>query len=517
MKIEKNNQQQIKANNDAQHGFFNKMLNKIEYVGNKLPDPIVLFVFIAIIILLSSFVASLFQLSAVNPVTNEEVVVKNLLSKEGIIEILTGMVQNFSEFPPLAAVLVIMVGVGLADESGFFSVLMKRAVMSTPKKIIIPTIIFIAIIGNVAGDATQVVLPPIAAAVLMAFGYHPLVGLVAAYASTLGAFSANLLIGMTDTLAAGFTEIGAQTVDPSYTANPIMNYYFISVSAIFLLIVSTWVTYRFTIPRYGTYEGEAVEVEEITAQEKRGLKWAGISFVVFILIVLAMIIPSNGLLRNPENGSIIQDSPLMDAVVPLVMIFFLIPGLFYGIGAKTIRSSKDLAEQLGRAMSTMGPYIVLVFVTAQMLAYFNSSNLGPIIAIKGAHLLENIGFTGVPLFISFILFVAFINILIGSASAKWAILAPIFVPMLMYLGYHPAFTQALYRIGDSITNPITPMFPYLVLLLSFAKKYDKNAGLGTLIAGLFPYSIFFGVFWIILIIVWYLLGIPVGPQGPIHL
>ena len=500
-----------------QESFFDRFLNKIEKAGNKLPDPIVLFAFMALIILIISSIASYFNLSAINPVDQKEIVVNNLLSKEGLVQILTGMVTNFSEFPPLGAVLVIMLGVGLADESGYFQTVMRRAVSATPKRVIIPVIIFIGIIGNVAGDATQVVLPPLAATILISFGYHPFVGLVAAYASTLGAFSANILIGMTDTLAAGFTEVGAQTVDPTFVGNPMMNYYFIAFSTIILLIVATWVTYKFTIPRYGSYEGDTVHLETITPLEKRGLKWANISVVVTVLIALAAIIPENGLLRNPETGSLIVDSPLMASVVPLVMIFFIVPGLFYGIGSKTMKSSKDLAALLGKAMSSMGPYIVLVFVAAQMLAYFNASNLGAIIAIKGAEALDAVGFKGIPLFISFIIFVALVNILIGSASAKWAILAPIFVPMFMYLGYHPAFTQMMYRIGDSITNPITPMFPYLVLLLAFAQKFDKKAGLGTLIAGLFPYSIFFGISWIILLTVWYLLGLPVGPDAPIFL
>ncbi|PAE26356.1 AbgT family transporter [Bacillus sp. 7894-2] len=498
--------------------FFDRMLDSIEYAGNKLPDPIVLFFILCGIILGASFIAGLFKLSATHPVTGETVVANNLLDGAGLVDIITGMVTNFSEFPPLGMVLVMMIGVGLAEQSGFFDTLMKRSVVATPKKIIIPSIILIAIVGNVAADATQVVLPPIAAAVLMAFGYHPMVGLIVAYASTTGAFSANLMIGMTDTLAAGFTESGAQTVNPDYKANPAMNYYFIAVSTFFLLAVSTWVTYKFTIPRFGKYSGEMdAMTTTVSKEESRGLKWAGISAAVFLAAVLAMVLPENGILRNPETGSIIEGSPLMDGIVPLLTIFFLLPGLFYGMGAGTIKTSKDFGEMTGKAMSTMGPYIVLVFASAQFLAYFADSNLGPIIAIKGADFLESVGFTGVPLFIVFILFVSSINILIGSASAKWAILAPIFVPMFMFLDYHPAFTQALYRVGDSITNPITPMLPYLVLLLSFAKKYDKNMGLGTLISALFPYTIFFGIFWILLIIVWYLLGIPVGPEGPIYL
>lgn len=498
------------------HSLFDKMLNKIEVVGNKLPDPVVLFAIIALIIVVVSWIASMFNLKATNPVDSSIVEVHNLLTKEGIVEMLTGMVKNFTDFPPLGAVLVIMLGVGLADEAGYFKTMMKRAVLTAPKKAIIPVIILIGIIGNVAGDATQVILPPLAATILMSFGYHPFVGLIAAYAATLGAFSANILIGMTDTLAAGFTQVGARTVDPNFVANPAMNYYFIAISTFVLLIVATWVTYKFTIPRFGVYDGPVETLEEITEGEKKGLRWANISLLVLVAVLLAMVIPSGGWLRNPETGSILNGSPLMTAIVPIVMIVFLVPGFFYGLGAKTIQSTKDFANHLGKTMSLMGPYVVLVFVSAQMLAYFNSSNLGKIIAIKGAEFLEGIGFKGVPLFIAFIIFVAFVNLLIGSASAKWAMLAPIFVPMFMYLGYHPAFTQMMYRVGDSITNPITPMFPYLVLILAFAQRFDKRAGLGTLIAGLFPYTIFFGIFWILLIIIWYLLGIPVGPSGPIY-
>ncbi|SOC38574.1 AbgT family transporter [Ureibacillus acetophenoni] len=504
-------------NGKKKKSFFNRMLDSIEYAGNKLPDPIVLFFILCGIVLVVSAITSFFNVSAVHPVTGEKIEAQNLLTGTSFADFLTTMVKNFTDFPPLGMVLVMMLGVGLAEQSGFFSTLMKKAVTSTPKKVLIPSIILIAIIGNAAGDAGPIVLPPLAATVLMAFGYHPMVGLVVAYASTLGAFAANLIIGMSDTLATGFTEIAAQTVNPDYTANPAMNYYFLAVSAIFLLFVSVWVTHKFTIPRFGVYTGEIQQLDEITADEKRGLRWAGISTVVFLGIILALVIPENGILRNPETGSILEGSPLITGIVPLLTIFFFIPGLFYGLGAKTIKTSKDFGDMLGKAMSTMGSYIVLVFAAAQMLAFFAASNLGPIIAIKGADFLNSVGFTGIPLFIAFILFVALVNLLIGSASAKWAILAPIFVPMFMFLDYHPAFTQILYRIGDSITNPITPMLPYLVLLLSFAKKYDKNVGLGTLISALFPYTLFFGIFWIIIVVIWFLLGIPVGPAGPIYL
>ena len=234
-----------------------------------------------------------------------------------------------------------------------------------------------------------------------------------------------------------------------------------------------------------------------------------------LLVIAALTIPENGLLRNPKTGSIINDSPLMDGIVPIITILFLVPGLVYGFVAKTMRTSRQFAEMLGEAMSTMGPFIVIVFFASQMLAYFTWSNLGTILAIKGADALQ--GQNGVVLILGVLILSAGINMLMGSASAKWAILAPILIPMLMLLGYHPAFTQTIYRVGDSITNPITPMMPYLPLLLSFAQKYQKNIGLGTLIAGLMPYSVAFGIFWTLLLVIWYLLGIPVGPGGPIHL
>lgn len=502
---------------EKKESFFERILKHIEYIGNKLPDPIALFFMLAGLILVFSFIGSFFNLSAKHPGTGEVIVAENLLNEAGIVYIITEMLNNFTEFPALGMVLVIMIGVGLAEKSGFFETLMKKSILVTPKKAVIPVIVLIAILGNISGDAAMVVLPPIAAIVLMAFGFHPLVGLVAAYASTTGALSANLILGMTDVLAAGFTEIGAQTIEPDFKANASINYYFIIVSTFILLPVATWVTYKFTIPRFGEYEGEREETDHITADEVAGLKWAGIATGIFSLIILVLLIPKNGLLRNPETGSIVEDSPLMDGIIPILTVFFLIPGLFYGIRSKTIKNTRDFGEMVGESMGAMGPYIVLVFAAAQMLAYFDKSNLGPIVAIKGAGLLERAGMTGVSLIVIFILFSSLLNVLIGSAAAKWALLAPIFVPMFMLLGYHPGFTQALYRVGDSISNPITPMLPTLVLLLSFAKKYDRKMGLGTLISALFPYTFFFGIFWIMLIVVWYFLGLPVGPGAPVHL
>lgn len=505
------------AEQKEKKSFAQRFLDVIEKLGNKLPDPIVLFMIIAGLILLASWIAGMFGLSAKNPTDGETIEAVNLLSGDGIVMIITEAINNFGAFPPLAMVLVVMIGIGLAEKTGYFEALMKRSLEITPNALIIPMVILVGIISNVAGDAGPVILPPIAAMIFIRLGLNPIGGIFMAYASTNGAFSANFLLGMTDALAAGFTESGAKLVDPEYVGNIAMNYYFIAASSIILLAVIYVVVKRISIPRLGKYDGPAVDEEPISKEEKKALLWANLSALAFIVIIIVATVLPNGLLKNPETGSILQESPLMDSAVFLITILFFVPGLVYGFMMKNLDGTKGFAKMLGDSMASMGQYIVLVFFAAQMLAYFEWSNLGPIIAIYGSDLLTSINMTGIPLFIGFILIVALINLLIGSASAKWAILAPVFVPMFMYLGYDPAFTQMLYRIGDSTTNPIAPMMPFLPLIIMYAQRYQKDIKMGTVIANLLPYSIALLIVWIIFIIVWYLLGIPVGPNGPIYL
>lgn len=497
-------------------GFIDKSLDIIEKSGNKLPDPVVIFISLCLIILFSSFVTGKMGVSAKNPADGKVIEAVNLLTPEGIAKIISESVNNFATFPPLGLVLVVMIGVGVAEKTGYFETLMKYTIEKTPRKIIVPMIILVGILGNAAGDAAPIVLPPIAAMVFIKLGYHPVAGLVMAYASALGGYSASLMIGMSDALIVSFTEPAAKLVDDSVPVNAAMNYYFLCVSTIALLIVAWFVTVKITIPRFGVYKSEVhTAAEDVTPTERKAMIYANIALIIAMVIVAFLAVPEHGLLRNAKTGSLIQDSPLMNGIVPIITVLFLIPGIVYGFVAGTMRTTKKFAEMLGDAMSAMGPFIVIVFFAAQMLAYFKWSNLGTIIAIKGAEALQ--GQNGVVLILGVLVLSAFINMLIGSASAKWAIMAPILVPMLMLLGFHPAFTQVIYRVGDSITNPITPMMPYLPLLLSYAQRYVKDIGLGTLIAALMPFSVAFGIFWTILLIVWYLTGLPVGPGGPIHL
>lgn len=491
-------------------------LNFIERAGNKLPDPATLFFLLSLIIILLSHVAAMSGWQAVNPATNETVKAVSLLTRDGIVKIMTQMVSNFSSFPPLGLVLVVMLGVGVAEYSGFMSALLRRMLIGANPSVVVPAVVFIGIMGNAAGDSAFVVMPPLAAMIFASLGKHPLVGIAAAYAGVAAGFSANLFVNMLDVLIAGFTETSARIIDPNYIANPAMNYYFLAVSCIILTVVGTYVTVKVVEPRMGVYKGRTDKFEPINETEKRALRVAGLVTLVYLAVIAFMTLPPNAVLRNPENGSLIV-SPFMNSLVPIMTGLFLFPGIAYGVAAGTIKSDKDLAAMMSKAMSTMGSYIVLAFLAAQFMAFFNWSNIGTIIAIKGATLLRDIGFTGLPLLIGITIISALINLLVASASAKWAVLGPVFVPMLMLLGYSPAVTQLAYRIGDSITNSITPLLAYFPMVLSHAKKYDEKLGMGTLISSFLPYSIYFAIVWILQLAIWFLLDLPLGPGSTIML
>ena len=496
---------------------FNRFLDALERGGNKLPDPVFIFIILCIVILMCSWLGDKTGWSAVHPSKGTVIAVKNLLSREGIAMMLDKGISNFTSFPALGMVLVVMLGIGMAEKTGYFQTLLTYIVQVAPSKVILPVLIFVGIIGNVAGDAAPIVLPPLAAMVFIRLGYHPIAGMLMVYASALGAFAVNMILGMSDALVFVFTEPAAKMIDPGIQLNAAMNYYFIAFSSLVLLPVIYIVTVKSTIPRFGPYtpEGETTPTINASELEVKAMKWANWSLLATTLLFVLTIVPSNGIFRNAETGSAMNNSPFMNGIGIVMALFFFVPGLVYGWKAKKVSGTRDLASYMNASMASMGGFIVIVFFAAQMMAYFNWSNLGSIMAIKGAEMLQ--GQHGAVLIVGMILIVSFLNLFIGSASAKWAILAPIFVPMFMLLGYHPGFTQMVYRIGDSITNPITPMLAYMPLMLSVAKKYDENAGLGTLIAGLLPYSLFIGVAWTLLIVVWFALGIPLGPNTPIML
>lgn len=497
-----------------------RFLNIVEKVGNKLPDPSILFFLMCLGLAIITWIVSLFHITVKHPGTGDTIAIKSILSKDGLMMILNDAVKNFSEFPALGLVLAVMLGVGVAEKTGYFDKLMVQIVHKAPKKFIVPVIILIGILGNAAGDAAPIVLPPLTAMVFIKLGYHPIAGLAMAYASAIGGFSANIMIGMSDALLYAFTEPATKIVSDNVHVNVAMNWYFIAASVLVLLPAVYWVTMRFVIPRLGSYDdsNSDIQVDDentgLTTEENRAVFWANTSFFIMIALLIILAIPQGSFLRNAKTGSLLNDAPIINGVGLIILVLFLVPGLVYGLMMKEFKNSKDLGKMLADSMSSMGSFIVIVFFAAQLLAFLEWSNLGVIVAVKGAALLQ--GQNGIILILGIILLSVIINLLIGSASAKWGILAPIFIPMLMLVGFHPAFTQMLYRIGDSISNPITPMMPYLPLLLSYAQKYDNNMKLGSLLSSLMPYTIVLSIVWPLFMIIWYLLGWPLGPGGPLQ-
>ncbi len=499
---------------------FTKSLDYVEVIGNKLPHPATLFALLAVFVVLISWIASLLSVQAVHPVDGSIISVNSLVSGDGFRWIYENITHNFLRFPPLGYVLVVMVGIGVAEGSGLFTVMIRSLVISSPPKLITGSIVLAGLVSHLASEAGYVILIPLGAMIFHALGRHPMAGLAAAFVGVSGGFGANFFIGSIDPILAGISESAAQMINPEIIVNPAVNYFFMAVSAFLIVVLGTWVTERIVEPRLGKYEGnvDKVPIEQLTHKEKKGLRWAGYGLLITIVLLALTIIPENGILRHPETGSILR-SPFFNGIIIAILLFFFIPGLIYGIVAGTIKSDKHVAKFITQSMSGMGGYIVLVFFAAQFVYFFNYSNLGIIFAIKGANGLQSIGLTGPTLIIAFVLLSAFINMFMGSASAKWAIMAPVFIPMLMLIDppYHPGLTQAAFRIGDSVTNIVTPMMSYFALIVTFAQKYDEKYGIGTIISTMLPYTIFLTIAWTALLILWMYLGIPLGFDGPIFM
>lgn len=497
---------------------FNKSLDYIEIIGNKLPHPATLFGLLALIVAIISLIGSIFNLTAIHPADGSTITVRNLLDGDGLRWIYENVVHNFVNFPPLGYVLAVMIGIGVAEGSGLFNTVIRALVLKAPAKLITGSVVLAGVLSHLASEAGYVILIPLGAMIFYALGRHPMAGLAAAFCGVSGGFGANFLIGSIDPVLAGLSQSAAQIIDPTMKINAAVNFYFMFISAFMVVLVGTWITEKIVEPRLKTYSGNAekIPVNDITDVEKKGLKWAGIGLLLLVIALAFTIIPEEGLFRNPETGEILH-SPFFDGIITGILIFFFVPGLIYGAIVKSIRNDKDMMKHIIKSMATLATYIVLVFFAAQFVYFFRYSNLGLILAIHGAEFLRNIGLTGIPLIAAFVLLSAFINLFMGSASAKWAIMAPVFVPMFMLLNYHPALTQAAFRIGDSVTNLITPMMSYFALIVAFAQKYDEKYGIGTIISTMIPYTVILTVVWIILLVIWMLFGLPLGPDGPLYL
>ncbi len=509
------------------------VLSRVERLGNRLPDPATLFIVGAVLVMVISQIGAWRGWSVEKPKIvhaivdgkdiarvegTETVTAQGLLSADGLYWCLSSMVRNFINFPPLGIVLVGLMGIGLAERSGCVGALLKAVAARTPGSLLTPMMVFLGVNASLATDAGYVVLPPIAAVLYKATGRSPLVGIGAVFAGIGGGFSANLCITSLDPLLAGLTQAGAQIIDPACTVKPTCNWYFMIAATFLLTGAGWWVTARIIEPRFRglapEHGGPAAPMAGdhshlLKPQERRGLAAAGVVFALTIGLVVAMVtVPGWPLyLRSDPSARWIA------SIVPLLFFVFLTPGVAYGVVAGTIKSDKDAARMMGSTMSEMGPYIVLAFFAAQFIEYFRYSNLGVMVAMKGGQALASAELPPWALLVAFVCMVMMLNLLIASASAKYAFIAPVFVPMLMQVGISPALTQAAYRVGDSVTNTITPLNSYLIVILVVMQKYVPKAGMGTLVALMLPYAVVFWVVWTAMLVLWVQMGIPLGPGG----
>lgn len=506
-------------------GWFAKFLAFVEWLGNLLPHPVTLFALFCLFVILFSGFAEWLGISAQDPrpegggrVEGGVIEVVSLFSAEGLRRIVTGLVTNFTGFAPLGTVLVALLGVSVAEHSGLLSAGMRSMVMGASKRMVTLAIVFAGVVSNTASELGYVVLIPLAAMIFHSLGRHPLAGLAAAFAGVSAGYSANLFLGTVDPLLSGITEEAARLIDPTYEVGPEVNWFFMIVSTFLVAILGTFVTEKIVEPRLGTYDDSEASVdlgeqkiEGVTEQERRGLKMAGLSFLVLCVLLALTIVPEWGILRHQETGEV-AGSPFLKGIVVFIFITFAIPGFVYGKVVGTMKNDRDVIDAMSKSMGTMGLYIVLVFFAAQFVAFFKWSNLGTVMAIKGSIFIQSMGLDGPIIFLFFIILCGMVNLSLGSASAQWAVTAPIFVPMLMLVGYAPETIQAAYRIGDSVTNVITPMMSYFGLILAMACRYKKDLGIGTLIATMLPYNIVFFVGWTLLFYLWvFVFHLPVGP------
>lgn len=506
----------------AKRGLVQRFLDGIEVAGNKLPDPAALFLIGLILVWILSWLLSGVAFGEIDPRSGEPIRIVNLLTGDSLAAFFANMVQTFAAFPPLGLVLVALLGVGVAEHVGFINAGLKALLGVTPKALLTPMLILVACVSHTAADAGYVLVIPLGGVIFYAAGRHPLAGIAAAFAGVSGGFSANFIPSGIDPLLQSFTQSAAQILDPERLVNPLCNIYFTAASTLLVVLIGWYLTDRVVEPRLA---GTPVEVDPdedvpdmsgttLAPRERRGL-WLGIGTLALLtagLVLAAM--PGDSPLRSPEGEITAFTAPLMRMIVPLIFLFFLLPAIVYGYAAKTISGHRDIIAGMSKSMGHMAYYIVMAFFAALFIAEFGRSNLGALLALEGAAFLKQLGLPAQVTIVGIIFLTATVNLLVGSASAKWALLSPIFVPMLMSLGLSPELTQAAYRVGDSTTNIITPLMPYFPLIVVFCQRYYKKTGIGTLASIMLPYSVVYLVTWTLFLLLYWAAGIPLGLQAP---
>jgi len=515
------------AERGAAAGTRGGLLGAIERAGNALPDPATLFLLGALLVMGLSHWAAAAGWAVEKTVTHGDelvrvtVTARSLLTADGVYWTLRNLVKSFVEFPPLGVVLVGMLGIGVAERSGFIGALLKAVMLAVPAWLLAPTLMFVGVMSSMGLDAGYVVLPPVAAALYRAVGRSPLVGLATVFAGVSAGFSANLFVTSLDPMLAEFSSAAAHLRDPAYHVAATANWWFMIASTLLLTGVGWAVTSLWVEPRWRdrpASEGGPAPVDEtelagqrLSPAERRGL-WVALSAAALTLALFcaATVIPG-----APLHAPAGEPPRWIPVIVPLLFLAFLVPGVAYGVSVGEIRSDKDVARMMGETMGGMGSYLVLAFFAAQFIAWFGYSGLGEMLAIAGGELLVRAALPTTGLMVAFVGVVAVGNLFIGSMSAKYAFFAPVFVPMFMAVGVSPELTQVSYRIGDSVSNVITPLNPYVVILLVFMRRYAPGAGIGTLMALMLPYAAIFTLAWTALLVVWVLTGWQLGPAGPL--
>lgn len=494
-----------------------RFLNAVERAGNKLPHPTLLFVYLCLLVALISAIASWAGLQASHPLSKDILESRSLISGEGLRWILTHTVSNFVGFAPVGTVLVAMLGIGIAEHSGLLAAVLSRVVSNAKGWALSASVVFAGVLSSLGADSGYVVLVPLAGMAFASAGRNPLAGIAAAFAGVSGGYSANLAIGPLDAILAGLSTESVRLVAPDLSVNSSGNYYFMLASTVLITVLGTLATERWVEPKLSASVPKKPELDPVpnqneSTQEPAQFRGVLIYSLIFVGLMLYWVMPSAGILRNQVTGSLIQ-SPFLSGIVTLIAVYAAGAGIVFGYANGRYQKADHWIEGMEQSMHTMASYLVLMFFAAQFVNYFAWSGLGAVLAVKGANLLTSLDLPGTGLLLGFILICAFINLLIGSASAKWALLAPVFVPMFYLLGISPEATQLAYRIGDSSTNIITPLMPYFGVVVAFAQRYDKQLGVGTLMAMMLPYSLLFLFGWSVMLILWMVSGLPIGPAG----
>jgi aminobenzoyl-glutamate transport protein len=503
------------ANQSAAPGGF---LGTVERVGNKLPDPAVLFIALLFIVWVLSWLLSYVAFDVVDPRSSEALVINNLLSGSALTEFMSVMVTNFSHFHPVGVVLVAMLGIGVAEATGFINTGLRALLNVTSDRFLTPMVIMVGIASHTAADAGYVLVIPLGGVIFYAAGRHPLAGIAAAFAGVSGGFSASFIPSSIDPLLQGLSQAGARILDPTIELNPLNNYFFTTASSLLIVGIGWYVTSKIIEPRLkGTQiDGDAEdlpEMHDLQDKERKGLRWSLVAMLLGVILLVATALPAGSPWRDATGNVSSFQAPLMRSIVSLIFFLFLIPGVVYGIVAGTVKSSKDIIVGMTKSMHSMAYYLVIMFFIAQFVYAFGQSNLGVLLALQGAAFLKAMAMPAAVTIIGIIILTAVVNIFVGSASGKWGLLAPIFIPMLMSLGISPDLTQAAYRVGDSSTNIITPLMPYFPLVVVYCQRYVKGTGIGTLTALMLPYSMSFLVLWTIFLLIYFAIGLPLGIQA----